>query len=173
MRGYVTEQLATGAVTITPYRAVMAGVWRPLATPVGVGVMCTQLLVGLALLVGYRTRVALAAGMALNVAFVLAGSVDPSAFYLVLGLALWMGGPRELPGLDVARAGVWRRREVPVPRPRRTTLVVAIAVLALAAAALLPFVRTLDPAHVVEDPALILLTFVGLATLASTLRRVC
>ena len=170
LRSYLAEQLTTGAVTITPYRAVMDDLWRPLATPLGIAVLATQLLVGLALLVGYRTRAALTVGIVLNVQFILAGSVDPSVFYLVLAIALFAVDPADLPGVDQLRAvdPPWRWT---VPRPSNRTLGVATGIVAVAGAALLPFVRTIDPARVVEDPAVILLTVTGMAVLTAILRR--
>ena len=121
-------------------------------------VAATQLGVGAALVSGRGRLPALLVGMAMNVSFVLAGAVTPSAFYLLAQLAviLWLVEQHETKA--AASAGT----------------VVALGGLALAGSALLS-ISTLHPAEVVEDPAL-MLVFLGLlaavgAERAASVRR--
>lgn len=104
----------------------------PLALPISWIVMAMQVLIGVALLTGRRIELALWGGVLLNTTFVLAGAVNPSAFYLMMQLVLLLAlAPRVAWRTSVARAVAWFA----------------------AAAAMVPFVRTVDPALVIDDPA--------------------
>ncbi len=103
-------------------------------------VLAAQVVVAALLIANVRPLLALFIGAGLNVNFMLAGAVNPSVFYLIISaaLALWhvensmsLAGQQRLAGIS--------------------TLVGATAVGALA-----PEVRTVDPAMVIEDPALVL-----------------
>jgi len=80
------------------------------------------------------------------VCFVLAGRVNPSAFYLVMELVLLIGLSRPV-NMTIA----WRRA----------------AIWCVPAVAVLPFARTLVPAEVIDDSALMLSFVCGLAALAT------
>ena len=119
---------------------------EPLVVPVAWLVVSVQLTIGLGLLFGRFPRRALWAGVLLNLCFTMAGRVNPSAFYLVMELALLVGSSRPV-SLTIA----WRR----------ATLWLVPAVLVL------PFARTLEPAEVIDDPALMISFVSGLAAVSS------
>ncbi|MDH3296103.1 MAG: hypothetical protein OER95_17430, partial [Acidimicrobiia bacterium] len=115
---------------------------RPMPVLVSAAVLLLQLLTGLALLANIRPVTWILVGIFLNTHFILAGAVNPSVFYVVIGMAvlLWLMWDRMTP----ARA--YR---------------VSIGASVLAALAVLwcgPFITTFDPASVIEDPSLILIT---------------
>ena len=118
----------------------------PLAVPVAWLVVAMQLTIGVCLLLGRFPRRALWAGVVLNLCFTMAGRVNPSAFYLVMELALLFGLSRPV-SLTIA----WRR----------ATLWLVPALLVL------PFARTLEPAEAIEDPALMIAFVSGLAAVSS------
>lgn len=118
----------------------------PLALPTAWLVVEAQIAIGLCLLLNRWPRRALWAAVALNVCFVLAGRVNPSAFYLVMQLVLLIGLSR-----PVNTTIAWRRA----------------AIWSVPAVAMLPFARTLVPAEVIDDPALMLSFACGLAALAT------
>jgi hypothetical protein len=110
--------------------------------------------------VGFLTRrwfeAALHLGIGLNLAFLAMGAVNPSAFYVVMQLSL----------LAALREGVVDGR----PRaPGRSGVIGSLAVTALGLS-MLPFVRTLEPSAVIEDPA-IMLAFLALLAGGSGLLR--
>jgi len=108
-------------------------------------VLVLELVIGLGLLTGRRLRPALHAAMTLNVVFIALGVVSPSAFYMVLQLTLLLGlGSRN-----------------GAARPRRAAIAITAAC-AVAAVALLPSIRTIHPAEVIHDPAIMLVTIAGL-----------
>ena len=86
------------------FRSFSDALIDPLAAPVAWLVVEVQIAIGLCLLLGRFPRRALWAGVALNVLFTMAGRVNPSAFYLVMELALLIGLSRPT-NLTIA----WRR----------------------------------------------------------------
>ena len=128
------------------FRSFSDALIDPLAAPVAWLVVEVQLAIGLCLLLGRFPRRALWAGVALNVLFTMAGRVNPSAFYLVMELVLLIGLSRPT-NLTIA----WRR----------ATLWLVPAVLVL------PFARTLAPAAVIDDPALMIAFVCGLAAMTT------
>lgn len=141
------EFLAVQRPHMLPFFGTFADVvLDPLAMPVAWLVVVAQLAIGTCLLLGRAPRRALWAGVVLNLCFTMAGRVNPSAFYLVMELAILVG----------------------ISRPTDLTIAWRRATLWLVPAAfVLPFARTLEPAAAIEDPAL-MLAFVGaLAALAT------
>lgn len=147
---------AQDRVALPFFRPVMRSVLAPLAIEVAAVVVVTQILLGVALFSGRHFRVALWAGVVLNTTFVLAGKVNPSAFYLAMEAVL----------LYALAAGAIGSQ--PTVVSRRT--VVAAAAWFGAAIAMAPFIRTLKPAEVIDDPA-IMLTFLAVVMGTTTLLR--
>jgi thiosulfate dehydrogenase [quinone] large subunit len=124
------------------FRPVMRSVLMPMATQVAVVVAVGQLLIGVAIAIGRPLRLALWCGVILNVVFVLCGKVNPSAFYLVMEAAL-------LYSISTGHVGKGEK----TPSARSFAL---IGLWLAGAAAMAPFVRTIEPKDVIEDPAMML-----------------
>ncbi len=118
----------------------------PLAPVVAWIVVWAQLAIGICLVMRRHARAALWAGIVLNLMFTMAGRVNPSAFYIVMQMTLLFALSRPI-GIDIAlrRAALW--------------LIPALAVA--------PFARTLHPAEVIDDPAL-MLSFVSVLAAVTT-----
>ena len=103
-------------------------------------VFAGQVLVGFMLVLNARPLLALAVGAWMNIHFVLAGAVNPSVFYLIIGavVALWHVES------SLRSASVQRLTLI-------STLVVAVLL-----GALTPEIATMDPASMIDDPALVL-----------------
>lgn len=133
---------------LAEYSPDMLPFLRPLSESVGtttaVGlsavVLLAELMIGFCLVTARGIGKALVAASLLNLAFVALGAVTPSAFYLVLQLTLLL-------------ALVAERPAPPLP-----WLVGAIVGCLGIAASSAPFVRTLHPHEVIEDPAMMLVT---------------
>jgi thiosulfate dehydrogenase [quinone] large subunit len=138
------------------FRPVMDNVIFPYAVQVAAIVAVLQILIGLALVVGRPLRLALWTGVALNVVFVMCGKVNPSAFYLVMEAALLYA---------VSTGHLGRGTRTPTAR----SFLVMGAWVAVAGA-MAPFVRTLQPAEVIEDPAM-MLVFLSLVMAGTTFAR--
>jgi len=134
------------------YAPISTDVWYRFAAPLAVGVAALQLVAAIALVSGRRVGIGLAVGMLLNLHFVMAGAVDPSIFYLVCQGAL-------------ALHLLERRRDAAATELLQWLNVGSVAL----AAAMIPMVRTLHPADVIADPAIVLATFGGLMFVTTAL----
>ena len=149
LRGFLE---AHHAQSIGWFRPVMDHAIQPAAIIVALVVMIAELACGIAIITGRHVRLALWCGVVLNVSFILAGQVNPSAFYLVMEMTVL---------LAMAQLATHARRDV---RQGRTLLLSALAL--LAAVAFVPSIRTLEPAKVIDDSA-IMLTFVSVLASAA------
>ena len=140
---FVAEHANT---TLDWYGPFLDRVVLPFTPLIAAVVVLGQLVAGLSLATGRRLGIGLAVGMFLNIHFLAAGAVTPSAFYL-LGqgaLALWL--------CEQTASGA-----------RARALRISAAVGAFVAGLNTPFISTLHPAEVIEDPA-IMLAFAGALT---------
>lgn len=126
--------------------------FAPLTIPISLLVMVGQLAVAVGLVTTRMLRPALWAGITMNAVFVAMGAVNPSVFYLVIEVTL-------LAALNHGLIGSDRRR----PRPADVGVKAGLGL------ALLPYVETAHPAHVIDDPAIILSTVLFLAAATDAL----
>ncbi|MEY2583532.1 MAG: thiosulfate dehydrogenase (quinone) large subunit [Ilumatobacteraceae bacterium] len=138
------------------FRPVMDGLIAPHAQVVAIVVVVTQLLCGLAIAIGKPLRPALRWVFLMNVVFIMTGKVNPSAFYLVMEIALLFA---------IADGVISVRPSAPSWR----TVVAAVASSGLGAA-VAPYIRTIEPAKVIEDPAM-MLTFTAFIITVTLLLR--
>jgi uncharacterized membrane protein YphA (DoxX/SURF4 family) len=138
------------------FRPVMEHVIAPAASPIAIIVMATQLMCGIAIALGKHLRLALRWCFLLNVTFIMAGRVTPSAFYLVMQAVLLFAVADGTLGVHATK-------------PSSRT-VMAAGVSAGLAALVVPYVRTIEPAKVIEDPAM-MLAFMGSVITATLLVR--
>lgn len=132
------------------YEPFASHVVQPLAAPIAALVCATELAVAVMLALNYRVVGAVIVGSFLNVHFMLAGSVNPSTFYIVIGMVIIVWHLER-------RCSMAARRTY----ARRTRRAAAAAFLGLA-----PFVTTIHPARVIEDPAIVLIFLSALTALA-------
>ncbi len=123
------------------YEPFLDYVVQPLPVLTAVIVCALQLAVGVMLVLNVRPLVALAAGAFMNLHFILAGVVNPSAFYLVIALVVVL----------------WRmERTVSLATSRKLAKATAIAA-GVTTLFLLPYTSRPAPAEVIDDPALVLI----------------
>jgi thiosulfate dehydrogenase (quinone) large subunit len=177
---FLDSKTASGAVAFPVYEQLMESVLRPGSRWIGWLIMVLQLVVGLAVITGTYTNLALLIGSAMNVNFILAGQLNPSAFYIVIQTVLFVTGAGAIVGSDGNRA---RRPDkapsillVAHPDVRRTSNADKMAVTGLAAFAgalsWTGFAHTTDfsPSGI-GDPALVLGTVMGLGALSLIILR--
>ncbi len=170
---FLEEKLVGEHVVFPFYRALITDVFLPNASALSWVLMIGQLLVGAAILLGLFTNAALLGGLFMNLNFILAGAPDPSAFYFVIQVALFIGGTGAIVGVDallgrrirtplfVAKVGIksWHFRS-------KERALLALTVLSFGFAAYsLAHVRTYEPGLSVEDPAMILTVLFTLSSL--------
>ncbi|MEP7045552.1 MAG: hypothetical protein ABI949_02670 [Ilumatobacteraceae bacterium] len=138
------------------FRPVMDHVIAPGAQTVAIIVVLTQLACGIAIAIGKPLRLALRWAVLLNVVFIMAGKVNPSAFYLIMEIVLLFAIADGTMGVRPTSPS-WRT--------------VALAATSTAGAiAMTPYVRTIEPAKVIEDPAM-MLVFLGSVVAITMLAR--
>jgi thiosulfate dehydrogenase (quinone) large subunit len=163
LSAFLLGQLTDDRVAFPLYQALIAELFLPHALGLGWLIMLGQLLAGAAILSGTLTNLALAAGLFMNLNFLLAGVPDPSAFYIVIQAALLGAGAGAVLGGDALLSRAIRQPLL-VAQPeglrggapgRRVYLAAAIIALGMALYALRQ-VEDFSPAGSVEDPAMIL-----------------
>ena len=127
---------------------------RPNAILVALVVLLAQLGAAMALLTGRHLKVGLVVGVLMNLTFMASGAVNPSVFYLVSqgALLVWMAENAPFRADDIVYSAVQ----------------VAAATVALLS---IPFINTIHPAEVIDDPAVIFTFMGGLAVVVSELAR--
>ena len=100
LTAFLEEELAGGHVVFPFYCALITDVFLPSASALGVTIMIGELLAGVAILIGMCTNAALLGGIFMNLNFILAGAPDPSAFYFLIQVALFVGGIGAIAGAD-------------------------------------------------------------------------
>ncbi len=147
LREFVADH---ASLTLPLYRGFLDAIVAPNLQLISIIVVVGQVFAGAALLTGRKSVAGLLVGIFLNLNFVAAGAVNPSIFYLVCQAALL---------LWVMQFRAPQRVAVPALRW------VAMVSLALFVCTV-PFTTSLDPAAVIDDPALVL-AFFGLVMAVS------
>ena len=138
--------LAVQRPDMLPFFVWFTDLLVPIAVTVAGVVMACQLAIAVCLVANRFVRPALWCGVVLNVLFMMAGRVNPSAFYLVMQLALLFALSRSI-SMETAK--------------RRAVFWLMLA------AFIVPFAHTLHPALVIDDPALVLSFLAGLAAVTT------
>ncbi|MGZ7087155.1 MAG: hypothetical protein ACXVIH_12575, partial [Ilumatobacteraceae bacterium] len=133
---------ANDASAVPPFRPIMEHAIHPLAILVAFVVMATEIACAIAIGVGRPMRAALRWATILNITFVLCGQVNPSAFYLVMQIVLLVA---------IADGTIGTRPSL----PSRRTYALAGALFSTAVF-LVQYIRTIEPARVIGDPAIVL-----------------
>jgi len=130
------------ADSIDWYGPFLTEVLVPLHPVVSILVVAMQLTIALAFITGVTPPIGTGLGLFLSVNFVLAGAPNPGVFYLVLHvvLLLWWFTAYESSRRTIAQLRM-----------------IFLTSVALATAAL-PSVSTVTPEHVIDDPAMVLLS---------------
>jgi len=164
LTGFLTDQFVGGQVVFRFYAGLINAVFLPQAQLLSGILMIGQLLAGLAILAGCFSTAALVGALFMNLNFLLAGVPNPSAFYLVIQLALLLANAGAVVGGDawLGRfpwlAWLTARPPMLVPTARRRAwmqlLMLLLCILSAAGAA--TAISDFSPAGSVHDPAMIL-----------------
>ncbi len=177
------EQIVAGAIYFPFYDNFINTICAPNALVLGWVVMIGELLVGMAIMTGTLTTLALLAGLFMNLNFILIGSVNPSAFYIIIQVVLLMGQAGTILSVD-ALLSAHLSKAIPPARwnlaatkaRRRAQQGALILTLLCGSVTLLSalFIRDYGPSSV-DDPAMllsILSSLSGLFSLGLYLRNV-
>ena len=168
---FFAEQIAAGDVAFPFYQSLMEGTFSLYAPFLSKLIMVGEFYCGIALLLGLLTRTALTAGIFMNLNFILAGVVSPSAFYIVIQGILLPSAVGRVFGVDAIFPSSQDLFGSVLPPTRshariKSILCVGGSLLTLfLATQIFPYISSFNPAHSVEDPAMLLLILCGLQTL--------
>ena len=164
LKAFFAEQLSGGHIVFPLYATLIETVFVPYAPVISVLMVVIQLSIGLAIITGMFTQLALLWGILLNISFVLVGVPSPSAFYLLIQAALFTANAGATLGLDaylskrVSLSVLCAQPDLQLTHSRadrRALLWLAVLFTGLGLSAL-PFVRDFSP-HAIDDSAMILI----------------
>ncbi len=148
-------QLNANALYFPFYETLITQVFAPHAFVLSWIVAVGELLAGVAILAGTLTNLALLAGLFMNLNFVLAGVVNPSAFYIVIQGTLLAANVGTTLGGDGVLARHIRASALANRSFGKWLPLVSGIVCSLAAMLVVPYIRDFGP-HSVDDPAMLL-----------------
>lgn len=164
---FLTEHLVLGQIAFPFYAGLVQSVFEPASLTLGFTIMVCQFLVGLAVITGTFTNLALLGGLFMNLNFILVGELVPSTFYIMMQLVLLLSNIGAVLGLDYLLSKRIRFSFlVAKPASRHYSRVEqwvmgSVVILSfLATFSLLPNLETFGPASV-HDPAMILFILSG------------
>lgn len=170
---FLAIQMGNDAVYFPFYQTLISQLFEPNVLILSFLVLVGELAAGLAILTGTLTIPALLGALFMNVNFVLAGEVNPSAFYIVIQYALLSANVGMILGGDsllAARAkngAIIHRTSLPSQR-----LLMASAIFCgIGAMFAIPYIRDFGP-HSVDDPAMLLFILLMLGTMLSCIHLV-
>lgn len=163
LRTFLAIEGERGAIAFPELGQVIQTVVEPSAPLIAGVVLALQLVCGAGILVGTFTNAALMIGIGMNVAFMVAGAPNPSAFYILMQMALFVAQAGAIVGFD-GRAMARRRSVLIAARADQTHLdrrdrwsVAAVCgVFIIISAYSLARGSDFSPAGSVSDPALVL-----------------
>ena len=163
-----------GQVVFPAYQAIIEQVFLSNVGLLSLVIIAGQLLAGTAIMLGAFTNLGLLGALFMNINFILAGQVNPSAFYVIIESVLFIANVGAVMGLDEL---ISKRIRYPwlvahphwdldyVPLEKRSFLVLAVISLLVALVASV-HVRDWGPTSV-DDPAMILLVLSSLGGLST------
>lgn len=100
LRDFLGSEAVRGAASFPEFGRLIQAVVEPSAPLVSGLVLALQLVCGAGILVGTFTNAALLIGIGLNLAFMAAGAPNPSAFYILLQVVLFVSNAGAIFGFD-------------------------------------------------------------------------
>jgi thiosulfate dehydrogenase [quinone] large subunit len=162
LTAFFTDQIDNRMIYFPFYERLVNDLFMPHAQLMSWIIIIGELLAGLAIGLGLLTKPALLGGLFMNVNFLLVGRVNPSAFYIVIQVALLSANAGMVLGLDALAA---RRKPFRRPQNRQAFLLLAIGLWVIAVLDI-PSIRDFSP-HSVTDPAMLLFILSILSGLSS------
>lgn len=158
---FLADQLASDLVYFPFYTSLIENLFMPNVSILLWVVMIGQLLAGIGIMTGSLTRWALVGGLFMNFNFVLAGAVNPSAFYILIQITLLAGGAGKVFSVDSLLPQYMPTLALPkLPKPKISFNHLMQSLLGMAASITFAgyavfFIRDTSP-HSVDDPAMLL-----------------
>lgn len=174
LRSFLSEQAGDDLIVFPQYEWFVETLVEPNAAVVAWVVLAGQLLAGLAILTGTFTNLGLLGGLIMNANFLLAGAIDPSAFYIVIQTVLFVSNTGAVLGVDSVlssrvRWGFLVARTEVEPRylaAEKLSYLVLTAASAVIAGYAVVYIEDFSP-NAVDDPATVLFVLASLGGLSA------
>lgn len=170
---YFQAQITTGAIRFPFYETLLQEYLSGYASALSWLILLGQMLVGLSILTGLFMTLGLLGGLFMNINFILAGSVNPSAFYVVIQMALLFSHSATILSGDSIISMVSGREVARQPNSshniqmaRRWGWLGAAFLLFITGIIVIPFIEDFTP-HSVDDSAMILFVLAILGSLST------
>ena len=158
---FFQTQIAEDKIVFPFYLHLVQTVFEPSALLLCIVIMVGQFLVGLALITGTFTSLALLGAIFMNVNFILIGETVPSTFYIIIQLVLLLshigtiGIDRLLSKKITSYFIVAKPSDKDYSIIEKTIMSISIGLLLVTAIILIPHIETYGPSSI-DDPAMIL-----------------
>ena len=100
LKSFLMDHLDKGDIIFPPYEFLVNNVFLPNVSLFAWIVITGQILTGLGILSGTITNFALMMGLIMNLNFILSGAPNPSAFYVVIQIVLFLSNTGAILGFD-------------------------------------------------------------------------
>jgi uncharacterized membrane protein YphA (DoxX/SURF4 family) len=162
LASFLEVHVQGGQIVFPGYQHLVQSLFEPNALALSLIIMISQFLVGIAILTGTFTNLALFGGLFMNINFILIGEVTPSAFYVMIQVVLLVSNIGAILGLDhflaknigfcflVAKPSFKKTHS----RLEKVFMLIIIGMSLATAIAFLPSIESFDPSSV-DDPAMI------------------
>ncbi len=159
-------QMAADFVYFPFYETLITQVFEPNALALSWIIIIGELLAGIAIAAGIFTNLALLSGMFMNLNFILAGVVNPSAFYIVIQAALLSGNAGATMSVDsmMPPEDGSISAESTTASWRKWSLLLSGGLCAISAVFVMQYIRDFGP-HSVDDPAMLLFILLSLGAM--------
>ncbi len=162
LASFLNAHVQNGLIEFSGYQQWVQTIFEPHSFYLGFIIMVSQLLIGIAIMTGTFTNLALLGGLVMNINFILVGEVNPSAFYVMIQVVLLISNIGAIMGLDqFLSRGISCCFIVAKPSSQKTLslleksfMVLAMITSVAAAIAVVPSIKSYDPSSV-HDPAMI------------------
>lgn len=159
---FFEAQIVGNQIPFPAYQTMIEGVFSQHTIFMSWLIAIGELLVGIAIFTGTLTSTALLTAMFLNMNFMLAGSVNPSAFYLIIEMVLLQSRAGQFWGLDwwfsqkfrllsIYPSYVRFRYNIKKMLKSRYSVMAQVALCGGACLAFVPFIRTVQPVSCLQN----------------------
>lgn len=159
---FLTSYVAEDMIAFPFYKSLVVNLFEPSSLSLSYIIMIGQLLVGIAIITGTLTNLALLAGIFMNLNFILIGETVPSTFYVIIQLVLLISHAGYTFGLDRLLGKkvkfyffVAKAPDKSYSRGEKALITGTIISLFVGALSIVPHIESFSPSSV-HDPVMVL-----------------
>ena len=163
LNNYFIVQLSNGSIQIPLYTQCIEQFFIPNLQTLSWIIIIGQLLAGVSIFFGIFCNIGLLGGLFMNLNFILAGSINPSAFYMIIQSVLFTANTGAIVGLDKIICGyipyeicvAQMNGKKPNPTIEKWSYFVLIIASFCIAGIVFPYIKDFSP-HAIHDQGMII-----------------